>query len=197
MQAILENDTSKRYWQTILASDTDCLNSLTKTELTGDSRTGTRMSNKSSSPETGRVFGVTNNNAIDIHVGRQIRLQRTLLGLSQEQLAQGLSITFQQIQKYERGANRVSASRLWDISQILRVDIGYFFNDMSSSTKSSSPRQMALAEDKLDVELPGKDTLTRRETLELVRHYYRIEDGQIRKRVFEMVKSIAQAMTGR
>jgi hypothetical protein len=56
---------------------------------------------------------------------------------------------------------------------------------------------MALAEDKLDVELPGKDTLTRRETLELVRHYYRIEDGQIRKRVFEMVKSIAQAMTGR
>jgi len=197
VQAILENDTSKRYWQTILASDTDCLNSLTKTELTGDSRTGTRMSNKSSSPETGRVFGVTNNNAIDIHVGRQIRLQRTLLGLSQEQLAQGLSITFQQIQKYERGANRVSASRLWDISQILRVDIGYFFNDMSSSTKSSSPRQMALAEDKLDVELPGKDTLTRRETLELVRHYYRIEDGQIRKRVFEMVKSIAQAMTGR
>jgi len=197
VQAILENDTSKRYWQAILASDTDCLNSLTKTELTGDSRTGTRMSNKSSSPETGRVFGVTNNNAIDIHVGRQIRLQRTLLGLSQEQLAQGLSITFQQIQKYERGANRVSASRLWDISQILRVDIGYFFNDMSSSTKSSSPRQMALAEDKLDVELPGKDTLTRRETLELVRHYYRIEDGQIRKRVFEMVKSIAQAMTGR
>jgi transcriptional regulator with XRE-family HTH domain len=197
VQAILENDTSKRYWQTILASDTDCLNSLTKTELTGDSRTGTRMSNKSSSPETGRVFGVTNNNAIDIHVGRQIRLQRTLLGLSQEQLAQGLSITFQQIQKYERGANRVSASRLWDISQILKVDIGYFFNDMSSSTKSSSPRQMALAEDKLDVELPGKDTLTRRETLELVRHYYRIEDGQIRKRVFEMVKSIAQAMTGR
>lgn len=183
------------FW--VRASDTNCLNSSTKTELTVDSRTGTRMSNKSSSPETGRVFGVTNNNAIDIHVGRQIRLQRTLLGLSQEQLAKGLSITFQQIQKYERGANRVSASRLWDISQILKVDIGYFFNDMSSSTKSSSPRQMALAEDKLDVELPGKDTLTRRETLELVRHYYRIEDGQIRKRVFEMVKSIAQAMTGR
>lgn len=154
-------------------------------------------SNKAGSPETGRVFGITNNNAIDIHVGRQIRLQRTLLGLSQEQLAQGLSITFQQIQKYERGANRVSASRLWDISQILKVDIGYFFNDMSPSTKSSSPRQVALAEDRYDVEAPGKDTLMRRETLELVRHYYRIEDAQIRKRVSEMVKSIAQAMTGR
>ena len=155
------------------------------------------MGNKAGSTETGCVFGVTNNNAIDIHVGRQIRLQRTLLGLSQEQLAQGLLITFQQIQKYERGANRVSASRLWDISQILEVDISYFFNNMSSSTKSSSPRQVALAEDKFDVEVPEKDTLMRRETLELVRHYYRIEDGQIRKRVSEMVKSISQAMTGR
>lgn len=155
------------------------------------------MGNKAGSTETGRVFGVTNNSAIDIHVGRQIRLQRTLLGLSQEQLAQGLSITFQQIQKYERGANRVSASRLWDISQILEVDISYFFNNMSSSTKSSSPRQVALAEDKFDVEVPEKDTLMGRETLELVRHYYRIEDGQIRKRVSEMVKSISQAMTGR
>src|SRR5210317_2585259 len=114
-----------------------------------------------------RNFRITNNNAIDMHVGKRVRLRRTLLGMSQEQLGAELNVTFQQIQKYERGANRVSASRLWDISQILKVDIGYFFNDMSSSTKSSSPRQMALAEDKLDVELPGKDTLTRRETLEL------------------------------
>ena len=66
-----------------------------------------------------RNFRVTNNNAIDMHVGKRIRLRRTLLGMSQEQLGSELDITFQQVQKYERGANRVSASRLWDISQIL------------------------------------------------------------------------------
>ena len=64
----------------------------------------------------GRNFGITNNNAIDMHVGKRVRLRRTLPGMSQEQLGIELNITFQQVQKYERGANRVSASRLWDIS---------------------------------------------------------------------------------
>ena len=65
-----------------------------------------------------RNFRSTNNNAIDMHVGKRVRLRRTSLGMSQEQLGTELNITFQQVQKYERGANRVSASRLWDISQI-------------------------------------------------------------------------------
>ena len=90
-----------------------------------------------------RNFGVTNNNAVDIHVGKRIRLRRTLLGLSQEQLGAALNITFQQVQKYERGANRVSASRLWDISQIIDVPIGYFFEDMSDDTMRSSPRRVS------------------------------------------------------
>ena len=72
-------------------------------------------------------FRITNNNAVDVHVGKRIRLRRTLLGMSQEQLGGALELTFQQVQKYERGANRVSASRLWDISQILDVKISYFF----------------------------------------------------------------------
>ena len=63
-----------------------------------------------------RNFRVTNNNAVDKHVGKRVRLRRTLLGMSQEQLGTALNITFQQVQKYERGANRISASRLWDIS---------------------------------------------------------------------------------
>ena len=71
-------------------------------------------------------FRVTNNNAIDVHVGRRIRLRRTLLGMSQEKLGEALNITFQQVQKYERGSNRVSASRLWDIAQILDVPISFF-----------------------------------------------------------------------
>ena len=73
---------------------------------------------------------ITNNNAIDLHVGKRLRLRRTLLGMSQEQLGAELNITFQQVQKYERGANRISALRLWDMSQILDVPVSYFFDDM-------------------------------------------------------------------
>ena len=77
-----------------------------------------------------RNFRITNNNAIDMHVGKRVRLRRTLLGMSQEQLGAEPNVTFQQVQKYERGANRISASRLWDISQILDVPISYFFGNM-------------------------------------------------------------------
>ena len=74
-----------------------------------------------------RNFRITNNNAIDMHVGKRVRLRRTLLGMSQEQLGAELNVTFQQVQKYERGANWISASQLRDISQILDVPISYFF----------------------------------------------------------------------
>ena len=87
-----------------------------------------------------RNFRITNNNAIDMHVGKRVRLRRTLLGMSQEQLGAELNVTFQQVQKYERGANRISASGLWDISQILDVPIRYFFDDMSEDTMLGSPR---------------------------------------------------------
>ena len=70
-----------------------------------------------------RNFRITNNNAIDMHVGKRVRLRRALLGMSQEQLGAELNVTFQQVQKYERGANRINASRLWDTSQILDVPI--------------------------------------------------------------------------
>ena len=88
-----------------------------------------------------RHFQITNNNAIDMHVGKRLRLRRTLLGMSQEQLGTELNITFQQVQKYERAANRISASRLWDMSQILDVPISYFFDDMSETTMQSSAQQ--------------------------------------------------------
>ena len=87
-------------------------------------------------------YKITNNNAIDVHVGRRVRLRRTLLGMSQEQLGDALNITFQQVQKYERGSNRISASRLWDIGQILDVPVSFFFDDMSRDTMDHSPRRM-------------------------------------------------------
>ena len=140
-------------------------------------------------------FRITNNNAIDMHVGKRVRLRRTLLGMSQEQLGAELNITFQQVQKYERGANRISASRLWDISQILDVPISYFFDDMSENTMRSSPRWVSRG-DVMDAmtSQPLKDPMARRETLELVRAYYTIEKPAVRKRIAEMVKSIATTL---
>jgi transcriptional regulator with XRE-family HTH domain len=145
--------------------------------------------------EVERNFRITNNNAIDMHVGKRVRLRRTLLGMSQEQLGAELNITFQQVQKYERGANRISASHLWDISQILDVPISYFFDDMSENTMRSSPRWVSRG-DVMDAmtSQPLKDPMARRETLELVRAYYTIEKPAVRKRIAEMVKSIATTL---
>ncbi|XDZ70142.1 helix-turn-helix domain-containing protein [Alphaproteobacteria bacterium LSUCC0744] len=145
--------------------------------------------------EVERKFRITNNNEIDMHVGKRVRLRRTLLGMSQEQLGAELNITFQQVQKYERGANRIIASRLWDISQILDVPISYFFDDMSENTMRSSPSWVSRG-DVMDAmtSQPLKDPMARRETLELVRAYYTIEKPAVRKRIAEMVKSIATTL---
>ena len=146
---------------------------------------------------TERNFRITNNNAVDMHVGKRVLLRRTLLGMSQEQLGTELNITFQQVQKYERGANRISASRLWDISQILDVPINYFFDDMTENTMQSSPRRISRGGDIVDLtDEQIKDPMARRETLELVRTYYSIEKPLVRKRISEMVKSIATTLAG-
>ena len=130
---------------------------------------------------------------IDIQVGSRIRLRRTLLGMSQEQLGDALGLTFQQVQKYERGSNRVGASRLFHLSRVLDVPISFFFDEMpetlSSASSGSSPRWMArFAESS---EGFGDEAKNRRETLELVRAYYRITDPVVRKRVFELIKTMA------
>lgn len=146
---------------------------------------------------TEKNFRITNNNAVDMHVGKRVRLRRTLLGLSQDQLGTELNITFQQVQKYERGANRISASRLWDIGQILDVPINYFFDDMTENTMRSSPRRVSRGSELLDLsDEQIKDPMARRETLELVRTYYSIEKPLVRKRISEMVKSIATTLAG-
>jgi transcriptional regulator with XRE-family HTH domain len=139
----------------------------------------------------GRGRGRTANgkpNPVDIHVGARVRLRRTLLGMSQEKLGEAIGLTFQQVQKYERGANRVGASRLYDLSRVLEVPVSFFFDDMPDeiSTKSvHERREMSESPDPFD-----NDPMNRRETLELVRAYYRITDPTQRKRVFELVKSM-------
>ncbi len=127
---------------------------------------------------------------VDVHVGRRVRLRRTLLGMSQEKLGQAIGLTFQQIQKYERGANRIGASRLFELSKVLDVPVSFFFDDMTDDVKAYSGRPAAgFAEQGQAPYEP--DPLTKRETLELVRAYYRITNPQVRKRLFELVKSIA------
>ncbi len=137
---------------------------------------------------------------IDVHVGSRIRLRRTLMGLSQERLGEALGLTFQQVQKYERGVNRVGASRLFDLSRILDVPISFFFDDLpeplGEAGGAAAPRRawgFADAQEGFGAPAaaPVDDALHRRETLELVRAYYRITDPAVRKRVFELIKSLA------
>ena len=136
-----------------------------------------------------------------MHVAKRLRSRRTLLGLSQEQLGTELNITFQKVQKYEGAANRFSASHLWDMSQILDVLISYFFDDMSETTMQSSPRRVAGGKVGVGNFVGSADAsvvldpMARRETLELVRAYYNIESAPARKRVTEMVKTIATTLT--
>ncbi len=134
-------------------------------------------------------------NPIDVHVGARVRLRRTLLGITQEKLGEALGLTFQQVQKYERGANRVSASRLFDMARVLDVPVGYFFDDMSDDVRRNSPSQMSSTDE--PEAAPGatrNDPVMKRETLELVRAYYRIADPQIRRRVYDLAKALAEVM---
>ncbi len=133
-------------------------------------------------------------NPIDIHVGKRLRLRRTLLGMSQERLGELLGLTFQQVQKYERGANRIGSSRLFELGQILDVPVSFFFDDLPEATSGAVPGypRLGLAEEGATFEHADEALpLDKRETLELVRAYYRIGDPAVRKRLFELAKALA------
>jgi transcriptional regulator with XRE-family HTH domain len=129
-----------------------------------------------------------NPNPIDVHVGGRVRLRRTLLGMSQEKLGDALGLTFQQVQKYERGANRIGASRLFDLARVLDVPVPYFFEEMGGDVELASPRHMVCATEE-PAAVTG-DIMAHRETLELVRAYFRIPDPNVRKRVYELAKAL-------
>jgi transcriptional regulator with XRE-family HTH domain len=107
-----------------------------------------------------------------------------LLGISQEQLAEMLGLTFQQVQKYERGTNRVSASRLFQLARALDTPITWFFEEMESDRAAAAEKAEGAGED--------TDPMSRRETLELVRVYSRIDDRKVRKKLYEMAKALAE-----
>ncbi len=143
-----------------------------------------------SNPRYGR--GTGRPSPVDVHVGARVRQRRVLLGMSQTVLANALGLTFQQVQKYERGMNRISASRLYDLSRVLDVPIIYFFEDITPEVAASPQATKGRGKAKEPV---GHDPgfLTKRETLEFVRAYYKIRDSRNRKRLFEFTKALGAA----
>jgi transcriptional regulator with XRE-family HTH domain len=125
-------------------------------------------------------------NPIDIHVGSRVRLRRTMLGMSQEKLGEALGITFQQIQKYEKGTNRVGASRLQAISNILNVPVSFFFED-APGDNTSAQSGMAEANSSNYV----VDFLSSSEGLQLNRAFVKISDPKVRRKLVDLVKALA------
>lgn len=117
---------------------------------------------------------------VDVHVGKRIRQRRWMNGTTQQQLAEAVGIKFQQIQKYETGMNRVSASRLWDIANVLTVPVSFFFEGLENAAVASGQG-----------DVPG-DVLTDKEALELLRSYYAIPENQ-RRRLFDLARVLSEA----
>src|SRR5271169_485551 len=133
---------------------------------------------------SGRMASKGFPNPIDVHVGQRVRQRRTLLGMSQEKLAEAIGLTFQQVQKYERGANRVGSSRLFEIARVLDVPVSYFYEGMGTGGSISPAATGALPTTSKEIAL---DPMIKRETLELVRAYYKVGDTSIRKRLFALI----------
>lgn len=123
----------------------------------------------------------TGPNPIDRHVGLRIRMRRKELGISQERLAEAVGLTFQQIQKYERAANRVSASKLWELAHALKTNIGYFYEGLTEMAGSEHSRESM------------QDFLLTPEGLELAAYFPRIPTGKLRRKVLELVRALVEA----
>ena len=119
---------------------------------------------------------------IDLHLGRRLRRRRRLLGLTQQQLAVQVGVRFQQIQKYECGANRISAARLWQLSEALEVPVGYFYDGLADAAQ----REQALGEGPGEA---GGEVLGSKETLDLIRAYYQLGERP-RRRLLDLAKSL-------
>lgn len=129
---------------------------------------------------------------VDLHVGGRMRVRRVVLGMSQDKLAEMLGLTFQQVQKYERGHNRISASRLFDVARVLEVPVSYFFDEMSQELLTLAPAP--LVPDALPPSAgTAADPVIGREMLDLVRAYYGIREPKVRHRVYELAKVLGEA----
>jgi transcriptional regulator with XRE-family HTH domain len=126
-------------------------------------------------------------NPIDRHVGSRVRMRRMMLGMSQEKLGDALGLTFQQVQKYEKGANRIGASRLQQISQILQVPVSFFFEGVPSPRTDARPDGLSEAPSPAYV----SDFLATSDGLALTKAFVRIKDAKLRRRIVDLVEQIA------
>jgi transcriptional regulator with XRE-family HTH domain len=123
---------------------------------------------------------------VDIHVGQKLRSKRVMIGMSQEELGQAVGVTFQQIQKYEKGLNRIGSSRLYEFSKILNVPVSYFFEDMAGENNLNDANGVAEPNGSFDhLKLDNK------EILNLVRAYSLITDVEVRKKMLSLIKSLS------
>lgn len=127
-------------------------------------------------------------NPVDIYVGTRLREARLKRGLSQERVAEEMGITFQQVQKYEKGLNRIGASRLWDLAQVLGMPISYFYDNMDQKAQSKSPRKINSLHD--SISSIGPETITPRD-MELLRLFKKIRNETVIAGVFSLVRSLA------
>ena len=128
-------------------------------------------------------------NPMDIHVGSRVRLRRMVIGMSQEKLGEKMGLTFQQIQKYEKGTNRIGASRLYQLAQIMDVPVQFFFEDAPLAYVNRGAAMAGFAESKTEAFL--LDFLNSRDGLELNRAFVKITDPKVRKRVVELVRALS------
>ena len=128
-------------------------------------------------------------NPIDVHVGSRVRLRRMLLGISQEKLGERLGLTFQQVQKYEKGVNRIGASRLFDLSTVLAVPISFFYEDAPAGEARVQP--LAGLAEAAPTDSNVLEFLSTREGLELNKAFSRIQDPKTRRAILDLVRSLA------
>ena len=126
---------------------------------------------------------------IDIHVGARVRLRRNLLGLTLQTLAKAVGVTYQQLQKYEWGVNRVGASRLFTLGIALEVPVAFFFDEMPAAAKRA-PGRWSKGLSEAPAAALGPDPLGKRETTDLVRAYWQIADAGTRKRILDLLKAM-------
>ncbi len=128
-------------------------------------------------------------NPVDVHVGSRVRYRRMIIGMSQEKLGEKMNLTFQQIQKYEKGTNRIGASRLFQLSKILEVPVGYFFEDAFSSA-AQNQAMPGMGEPEQEGYL--LDFLNSREGLDLNKAFAKIQDPKVRRRVIDLVRALSE-----
>ena len=127
---------------------------------------------------------------VDVYVGRRLRLKRTIMGMSQEALGKAIGVTFQQIQKYERGINRMGASRLYHFAKLLGVQVSYFFEGYGDGDPMEEVTAYGVAEPEMVAF--DHENVSSRETMDIMRAYYKIKNPAVRKRIADLVKAVAE-----